>query len=112
MLALSPFRFLPFPRSPRPNHFYPLSYLAGKFAIDKPAAARFINNALASGQRNVATPTPPTEIGMQTRFNVLKHQEAALRDEDGSEDDSEDSEDENEKGSSLIGRLDTRLPVP
>jgi len=55
--------------------------LLGKFTVDRPAAARFIKNALAS---NNLPPTPPTDIGMQTRFNILKHQESSLLDDDSS----------------------------
>lgn len=61
---------------------------SGKFAVDKPAAARFIKNALVQQQ---AGPTPPTEIGMNTRFNILRHQEAALA---STEDDDASSSDE------------------
>ncbi|KAL7414573.1 hypothetical protein BDY24DRAFT_414288 [Mrakia frigida] len=62
-----------------------------KFTVDRPAAARFIKNALAS---NNLAPTPPTDIGMQTRFNILKHQESSLLEDSSSGSDSDDGPEE------------------
>lgn len=58
----------------------------GKFQVDRPAAARFIKSALASN--SLPSSASESDIGMQTRFNILKHQEATLHDS-SSDDDSE-----------------------
>jgi hypothetical protein len=82
----------------------------GKFAVDKPAAARFIKNALLQQQSasssSSSTPTAPTEIGMQTRFNILKHQEDALLGPDDESSDSDDTE-EGDEGKKMM--VDTKV---
>ncbi|CED84258.1 DNA-binding protein C1D involved in regulation of double-strand break repair [Phaffia rhodozyma] len=66
-----------------------------RFELDRQAASRFIKSALQSqtqAQRASSSSAgqEPMEIGMQTRFNILKHQEAALREKDGDDDDDDD----------------------
>jgi hypothetical protein len=68
-------------------------------AVDRPAAARFIRSALASNGQRVEDRSGADDIGMQTRFNVLKHQEAILREPDS---DGESSGEEVEQGLELI----------
>lgn len=75
----------------------PLS--SGTMVVDRPAAARFIRSALASNGQRVEDRSGPDDIGMQTRFNVLKHQEEILRQPDSDE---ESSGDEVEQGLELI----------
>lgn len=62
--------------------------------VDRPAAARFIKNAFASNGGADAN-----DIGMQTRFNILKHQEAQLRAPSSAASSSSGSDSESEGGS-------------
>lgn len=62
--------------------------------VDRPAAARFIKSALASNGGADAN-----DIGMQTRFNILKHQEAQLRAPSSAASSSSGSDSESEGGS-------------
>lgn len=66
----------------------------GTMVVDRPAAARFIRSALAANGK-AEDRSGADDIGMQTRFNVLKHQEAILRadpvgESSGSSDDDDD----------------------